>query len=107
MNLRIAVRWVWRWQRFNLSSIINEFTQENIIEFRGEHGMKFLFFCFVAAFFLVASHQQADAYLDPGTGSMIVQAVIAAVAAVGFGLSVFRARVKAFFGRLFGKGEKK
>lgn len=43
----------------------------------------------------------AYAYLDPGTGSMIVQAVIAAIAAVSVSIGVFRRQVASFLGRLF------
>jgi len=43
------------------------------------------------------------AYLDPGTGSMIVQAVIAAVAAVSVSAGIFWKRLRAFFS----KGKKK
>ncbi|TFH38057.1 MAG: hypothetical protein E4G96_10910, partial [Chrysiogenales bacterium] len=42
---------------------------------------------------------QAFAYLDPATGSMIVQAVIAAVAAVSVSVGIFWKRLKSFFGR--------
>jgi hypothetical protein len=45
----------------------------------------------------------ACAYLDPATGSMIVQAVIAAVAAVSVFAGIFWRRLRAFFG----KGNKK
>jgi len=41
----------------------------------------------------------AFAYLDPGTGSMIIQAVIAAFAAVGVSLGLFWKRLRAFFGK--------
>jgi len=41
----------------------------------------------------------ACAYLDPGTGSMIVQAVIAVVAAVSVSVGIFWKRLKSFFGR--------
>ena len=41
----------------------------------------------------------ACAYLDPGTGSMIVQAVIAVVAAVSVSGGIFWKRLKSFFGR--------
>ncbi len=37
----------------------------------------------------------ALAYLDPGTGSLIVQSVIAALAAVGFGLRMYWGRIRA------------
>ena len=35
---------------------------------------------------LVLFSQQASAYLDPGTGSMILQGIIAGIAVVGFTL---------------------
>lgn len=41
----------------------------------------------------------AYAYLDPGTGSMIVQAVIAVVTIAGVYVGIFRKRLKSFFGR--------
>jgi hypothetical protein len=41
----------------------------------------------------------ACAYLDPGTGSMIIQAVIAGIAAVSLFAGVFWKRLKSFFGR--------
>ncbi len=46
----------------------------------------------------------ADAYIDPGTGSMVVQAVIAAVAAASVSIGIFWRRLRTFFGRLFGRG---
>jgi hypothetical protein len=45
----------------------------------------------------------AYAYIDPGTGSMIVQAVIAAIAAVSVSIGIFRRRLISFFGRIFGR----
>ena len=41
----------------------------------------------------------ACAYLDPGTGSMIVQALIAVFAAVSVSVGIFWKRLKVFFGR--------
>ena len=41
----------------------------------------------------------ACAYLDPGTGSMIVQAVIAVVTIAGASVGIFWKRLKSFFGR--------
>lgn len=46
----------------------------------------------------------AQAYIDPGTGSMVVQAVIAAVAAASVSIGIFWRRLRTFFGRLFGRG---
>ena len=37
------------------------------------------------------------AYLDPGTGSIILQGVIAAIATVGFTAKIYWQRIKAFF----------
>ena len=41
----------------------------------------------------------AYAYLDPATGSMVIQAVIAGVAAVSVSVGIFWKRLKSFFGR--------
>lgn len=48
----------------------------------------------------------AYAYLDPGTGSMMVQAVIAAVAAVSVSIGIFWHRLRTFFSGLFGRKNK-
>jgi hypothetical protein len=45
---------------------------------------------------------QADAYIDPGTGSMMVQALIAAIAAASVTIGIFWNRVRSFFSRWFG-----
>ena len=41
----------------------------------------------------------ADAYLDPGTGSIVVQGVIAAIAAGAVALRLYWKRLKSLFGR--------
>lgn len=41
----------------------------------------------------------AFAYLDPGTGSLIVQSVVAAVAAAGFAIRLYWRRIRAWFSR--------
>ena len=41
----------------------------------------------------------AYAYLDPATGSMVIQAVIAGIAAVSVSVGIFWKRLKSFFGR--------
>ena len=66
------------------------------------------FFVFCVMFgSLMISEKPAYAYLDPGTGSMIIQAVIAAVAIASVSIGIFWRRLKSFFGRLFGRGEEK
>jgi hypothetical protein len=62
---------------------------------------------FAALFAVYASlSAPAYAYLDPATGSIIVQAMIGAVAAWMLYTRAFFARVRAFFGR-FGGGQPK
>ena len=45
----------------------------------------------------------AYAYLDPGVGGMLVQGVVAAIAAVSSVLFVVRARLRQFFDGLLGR----
>jgi hypothetical protein len=47
--------------------------------------------------------QPAYAYIDPGTGSMLLQGLIAAVAAAAVAIKLYWQKVKAF---LFGRREK-
>ena len=42
--------------------------------------------------------KDASAYLDPGTGSMIFQAIVAVIAGAAFGIKVYWRRLKTFFG---------
>lgn len=48
---------------------------------------------------MLAATQQAHAYLDPGTGSMILQGIIAAVAVVGLTLKNYWYKIRGFFGK--------
>lgn len=52
---------------------------------------------FPAVLFSAALTVPAFAYLDPGTGSMILQAIVGGIAVAGATLSVYWARVKAIF----------
>jgi hypothetical protein len=51
----------------------------------------------VAIALLVAWHRPAYAYLDPGTGSMILQGIIGAVVGGLIALKLYWARLKDFF----------
>lgn len=56
--------------------------------------------------------KESHAYLDPGTGSMLIQGVLAVIAVAGVSLGIFWKRIKAFFGKntnpnLNGEKEKK
>ena len=63
---------------------------------------KTIFFLY---FFLFTS--SAHAYLDPGTGSIILQAIIGAFAAFFSTLYIFWEKVKIFFRKAFKKNNKK
>ena len=51
------------------------------------------------------SEKSAFAYIDPGTGSMMLQAVLAAVVGSAVVIKVFWERIKSFYLRLVGKGD--
>jgi O-antigen/teichoic acid export membrane protein len=55
---------------------------------------------FVLAFFYISP---AYAYLDPGTGSIILQLLIAAIVGALFTLKLYWYRFKAFIKRLFSR----
>lgn len=48
---------------------------------------------------LLSSQAGSAQYLDPGSASVIVQAVVAAVVAVGAGVKLYWHRISAFFAR--------
>jgi len=54
----------------------------------------------IAIFFIVGN---SYAYLDPGTGSLILQAVIGFLAAVSAGVMHYWSKLKIFFLKLFKK----
>jgi hypothetical protein len=53
--------------------------------------------CCAGAVLLIAA-PQAFAYLDPGTGSMIIQGLIAAIAMAGVTMRLYWNRLKQFLG---------
>ena len=59
-----------------------------------------LFFNILAIFFIITN---AYAYLDPGTGSFILQAIIGFLAALSAGFLYYWTKVKNFFLKLFKK----
>lgn len=62
----------------------------------------------LVALLLLLPAPPAEAYLDPGTGSIVLQAVIATVAAAAVALKLYWTRLKALFGRKrTGAGEEK
>ena len=65
---------------------------------------RFIFFAGFFVFLFAAS--PAYAYLDIGTGSMMVQALLAAVAVAGVSVNIYWRRLRTFFGRIFGRKDK-
>ena len=61
-----------------------------------------LFILSVFFLFFVLSGQ-AYAYIDPGTGSYVIQVIIASVVAAGFAVQMFWKRISGFFKNLFSK----
>ena len=62
--------------------------------------IKILLFNIIAIFLIVTN---AYAYLDPGTGSFILQAIIGFLAALSAGFLYYWTKVKNFFLKLFKK----
>lgn len=48
--------------------------------------------------------RDAFAYIDPGTGSFVLQVIIGALLGVAFAIKSFWKNVKAFFAKLLSKG---
>ena len=59
---------------------------------------------FVVAGVMLLSPGVAHAYLDPGTGSFILQMLVGALLGGVVAIGVFRRRVVDFLKRLFGRG---
>ena len=53
----------------------------------------------IMSFLVLTYSHQAAAYLDPGTGSMILQGVIAGIAVAGFTIKNYWYRIRAWFGK--------
>ena len=49
------------------------------------------------AAFILSQECHVHAYLDPGTGSMVLQAIIGALAALAFAVKLFYGRLKNHF----------
>jgi len=61
-----------------------------------------IFLCVIGGFY----PKIALAYLDPGTGSFIVQIVVAGVAGAAFAIKIFFRQIKNFISRVFSRGKK-
>ena len=65
--------------------------------------MKDLTVILINIFLVLIYVNQSYAYIDPGTGSMLVQAVLAVIAAVSVSIGIFRHRIRSFLDRLFNR----
>jgi len=63
--------------------------------------------CAVLFVFILANvarpRSALEAYIDPGTGSLILQILLAILVGAGFAVKIFWANIKSFFSRLFAK----
>ncbi len=55
----------------------------------------------LSIFLLPLRALNVDAYIDPGTGSLVIQIVIASLAGAAFLIKVFWIKIKAFLKNLF------
>ena len=69
-----------------------QLTAERFMKRKFDASLVLLFVC-------LTSPQIAWAYLDPGTGSMMIQAIIAGVTGAAVIMRLYWAKVTAFFGR--------
>ncbi len=60
---------------------------------------KLLVYLFVFTVVSIAFASPAHAYIDMGTGSYVIQMVLAGLLSVGVALRVFWGRIKSFFSR--------
>jgi hypothetical protein len=60
----------------------------------------------VKAFLEISHHKFICAYLDPGTGSIIIQVVIAGLFGVIFVIKLFWGKIKNLFKKLFANDNK-
>ena len=67
-------------------------------------------FCILVAFIYINSVTNSFAYLDPGTGSIILQAIVGAIATLSVTIGIYWTRFKLMckkFLSLFSKNQKK
>ena len=69
--------------------------------------MKTLKLIFVTGSLLFISEVPAFSYIDPGTGSIILQALLGALAAIGTTITIYYQKIKNFFSKFKKKKDKK
>lgn len=58
-----------------------------------------------ALLLLIASTPAAHAYVDPGTGSYVIQLLIAALAGIAFAVKIYWGRIKGLFSKSSSGGQ--
>ena len=64
-------------------------------------GVLVILFLFAFSYLLFPGN--AYAYIDPGTGSYIIQLLLAGLLAVGFSMKIYWKKIKTYFENLFSK----
>tara|TARA_B100000579_G_C22196342_1_gene560916 strand:- start:296 stop:502 length:207 start_codon:yes stop_codon:yes gene_type:complete len=54
---------------------------------------------FIIIFFIFILTNEANAYIDPGSGSIIIQAIIGGLAAAGTTITIYWNKIKRFFSK--------
>ncbi|MDD3731652.1 MAG: hypothetical protein PHU88_04675 [candidate division Zixibacteria bacterium] len=67
------------------------------------HPVKFLWIGIITLALVVFSYDHAQAYIDPSTGSYILQLLLAGILGALFTLKLYWRRIKAAFAQLFSK----
>ena len=62
--------------------------------------------CLIIGIFILLKPTYSYAYLDPGTGSIILQAIIGFIAAGVTAISIYWAKFKSLFAKIFGRNKK-
>ena len=69
--------------------------------------MKKLFLLFLSSIVFILLTTKSFAYLDPGTGSIILQAILFILAGIGTFFAFFKNKVKEIYNKLFKKNNNK
>ncbi len=66
-------------------------------------ALRFLLYVACVLAVSVVSAPTANAYIDPGSTNFIIQILVGAAAGAGLAIATFWARIRRFFGRVFGR----
>ena len=73
-------------------------------DLKGDLNMNFVFYPAIAVITcILVLTNDAYAYIDPGTGSMILQAIIGAIIGSAMFIKIFWGKIKSIGSRIFGK----